>query len=66
MPTVLWRGWSHGKEWFDSPRRGSPLVPFEVRSSISRMGSYEAGRNEVGVLNCTVSGFRFRDLGVAP
>ena len=58
MPTVLWRGWSHGKEWFDlsacgvEARRSSRLR-YRLRP-FSRTGL--AGRVErVGILNCAVA-----------
>ena len=69
MPTVLWRGWSHGKEWFDlsawcvEARRSSRLSPVagHFRGRVLRGAS-----NEVGILNCAVAVGFPSDLAKVP
>lgn len=58
MPTVLWRGWSHGKERFDlsascvETRRSSRLR-YRHRPFCGRI--LRGASNEVGILNCAVA-----------
>ena len=57
MPTVLWRGWSHGKEWFDL---SACCVEARRSSRLRSRGPYRGrvlrgASNEVGILNCAVA-----------
>ncbi len=68
MPIVLWRGWSHGKEWFDL----SACCVEARRSSRLRFRGPYRGRvlrgasNEVGILNCAVAVGFPSDLAKVP
>lgn len=58
MLTVLWRGWSHGKERFDLSAscveaRRSSRVRYRHRPSCGRV--LRGASNEVGILNCAVA-----------
>ena len=58
MLTVLWRGWSHGKERFDLSAscveaRRSSRVRYRHRPSCGRV--LRGASNGVGILNCAVA-----------
>jgi hypothetical protein len=60
MPTVLWRGWSHGNGWLDlsaccvEARRSSRLRYPTVTGHFRGRVLWDAS-NEVGILNCAVA-----------